>query len=121
MEPEHGVRYPLQAALLCMRALLARPGWAALVNLAGSELPRYTNIEFVRRGREAAGRPYVKAAWMPAYVYNKTVRHYFRLGDTRFQPNHTMVNQPVVDLTRTRPPAPYNLASAVIFSDPVKY
>ena len=67
-----------------------------------------------RRGRRAAGRPYVKAVRMPQFKWNRTVNHFWQLGDSEFHPDNSMANRPHIDFTRTRAPIPYNLAGSVI-------
>ena len=91
-----------------MEALLWKDqSWKALVNLAGSEFPRYPNVEFVRRSKQSKSA-YIESSPMEEKLYNKRLAHYFALTNKGFHPNQSSVNHPI-PRAKKRPNPPFGL------------
>ena len=99
----------LEADMLCMRALLNKTlSWRALVNFAGSEFPRYPNLEFVRRSKESKNS-YVRSVPMRQGTYNYRLRFTWDLVNTKFNPDKSSKSKPVKRTFREKSKPPFRL------------
>ena len=99
----------LEADMLCMRALLNESlPWRALVNFAGSEFPRFPNLEFVKRSKLSKSG-YVRSVPMKQGTYNYRLRFTWDLINTRFNPDKSSKSKPVKRTGREKPKPPFRL------------
>ena len=99
----------LEADMLCMKALLEKSSsWRALINLAGSEFPRYPNLEFVRRSKLSKSG-YVRSVPMKQGTYNYRLRFTWELRNTRFNPDKSSKSKPVKRTFKEKSKPPFGL------------